>query len=156
MGFIGSHLSNILEQTSVPSWRNIKRGSMVYANYNSEKTGKSSMKLYLVLHPYYGPDLKMHVLDMDYISPDRLKKYLIKHTLQKAPIEESFRGRKYSRLEFKRSEMDMYNIVIRPLINDGFGPSYRTIFPMNLTKIKLVHYEFLEGKKTQGKVVDNE
>ena len=146
-GFTGTHTSNILDSVPVPSWRNIKRGQLISAKYKSGNTAVAKPRLYLVLQTFFPKvDGKMHVLDLDYISPDRLKKKLMKHVIGNAPLEETFRNKTFTRLEFKNSEKDLYNVVIKPLVNDGFGPSYRTIFPQNLKNIRILNYEWFEGK----------
>ena len=50
--YLGSHKTNILEEISVPSWRNIKRGDIISARYKNLE-GKSELKIYLVLHTYW-------------------------------------------------------------------------------------------------------
>ena len=143
--FLGTHKTNILEQISIPSWREIKRGDIISARYKNLEN-KSEVKMYLVLHTYWPKaDGKMHVLDLNYINPAVLKSKLLKHTVQKKPITESVKGKQYTRLEFKKDEKNFYNSVIRPLVNDGFGPSYRTIFPNNLSSIRIIDYEWIEG-----------
>jgi len=145
-GYTGSHKTNILEAISLPSWRNVKRGQIISATYKN-KDGASKPKLYLVLHTFYpATDGKMHVLDLDYINPKVMMNKLIKHTVQKQPLSETFRAKTYTRLEFKNDEKDFYNTTVKPLVNDGFGPSYRTIFPQNLTKIRIIDYEWAEGR----------
>jgi hypothetical protein len=148
--FLGSHKTNILEAISIPSWRNIKRGDIIHARYRNLE-GTSVEKIYLILHTYWPKaDGKMHALDLSYINPLVLKNKLLKHTVQKQPISESFRGKTYTRLDFKKDEKNFYNSVIKPLVNDGFGPSYRTIFPENLSSIKLVDYEWSENKSADN------
>ena len=148
MGFLGTHRQNILNEVVLPSWRNIKRGEIITGNYRSETTNKVKFKMYIVLHTYWpsGADGKMHVLDMDYISLPRLKGKLMRHTMQKEPLQEIHRGKTFTRLDFRLDERNLYKSIIKPLINDGFGDSYRTIFPMNLTKIRAVNYEWDENK----------
>lgn len=154
--FYGTHKTNILEEISVPSWRNIKRGDIISTRYTNLE-GKSEPKIYLVLHTYWPKtDGKMHVLDLSYVNPMVMKSKLLKHTVQKQPISESFKGRTYTRLDFKKDEKNFYNSVIRPLVNDGFGPSYRTIFPQNLSSIKLVDYEWTEGKAEDSQGIKTE
>lgn len=144
--YFGSHKTNILEEISVPSWRNIKRGDIISTRYRNIE-GRSDLKIYLVLHTYWPKvDGKMHVLDLSYVNPMVMKNKLLKHTVQKQPISESFRGKTYTRLDFKKDEKNFYNSVIRPLVNDGFGPSYRTIFPQNLSSIRLIDYEWFDSK----------
>lgn len=151
--YLGSHRGNILEEINLPSWRNIKRGDIIYANYRSESTKRVEPKLYIVLQTYWPKaDGKMHVLDLNYIAPEILKKRLLKHTVQKQPLEEKFGKKTYTRLDFSQDEKSFYESVVRGLIKDGFGPSYRTIFPMNLTKIRVIDYEWFDNRTedTQG------
>jgi len=155
--YIGSHRGNILEEINLPSWRNIKRGELISANYKSETTNKSEPKFYLVLHTYWPKqDGKMHVLDLKYISPDMLRKRLMKHTIQKRPLEENFGKKTYTRLEFKQDERNFYNSVIKPLFDDGFGPSYRTIYPMNLTRIRILDYEWYDSRSENNQGITDE
>ena len=156
--FLGTHRANILEEITIPSWRNVKRGQIISATYRSETTQKTSPKMYLVLHPQWPKNAsgKMHVLDISYIKPINLKKKLINHTVQKKPLEETFRNKTYSRLDFGPEPRDLYRTVVKRLINDGFGPSYRTIIPQNLSKIRAIDYEWYDSKQEDAQGVTKE
>ena len=148
MDFLGAHRANFLNQISVPSWRNIPRGSLVYCQYRKEKG--LAQKLYLILDvKSFGREQLIHVLDLKYVNPSILEGRLMKHTIQKMPLQETFRGKVYTILEFKKGEMTFYKSTIKPLINDGFSHSYRTIDPTKMSSIKLVAYEWKEGKKKE-------
>jgi hypothetical protein len=148
--YLGTHKSNVLEEIAIPSWRNIKRGQIITATYRSDNTGKSEFKMYLILHPLWpkadAVNGKMHVLDLKHIQPKNLRIKLMRHTIQKRPLEESFRNRTFTRLDFGPEPRDLYRTVIKKLVNDGFGPSYRTIDPKNLSKIRVIDYEWFENK----------
>jgi hypothetical protein len=148
--YLGTHRGNILEEVAVPSWRNIKRGQIISATYRSDNTGKTEFKMYLVLHPLW-PKAdaikgRMHVLDISYITPINMRNKLMRHTMQKQPLEETFRNKTFTRLDFGPEPRDLYKTVIKRLINDGFGPSYRTIIPQNLSKIRVIDYEWYDSR----------
>jgi hypothetical protein len=149
--YLGSHKANILNSVAVPSWRNIKRGQIITATYRSATTNETYYKMYLVLHPLWpkadAKNGKMHVLDITYITPINMRNKLMKHTVQKQPLQETFRNKTFTRLDFGADPRDLYKSVVKPLVNDGFGPSYRTIIPQNLTKIRVVDYEWYDNRK---------
>lgn len=156
--FLGTHRANILEEIGVPSWRNIKRGQIISATYRSDTTAGTSFKMYLVLHPQFPKNAsgKMHVLDISYIQPINLKQKLLKHTVQRKPLEETFRNQTFTRLDFGPEPRDLYRSVVKALINDGFGKSYRTIIPQNLSKIRIIDYEWYDSRQEDRQGVTKE
>lgn len=145
-GYTNTHQSNVLDEINIPNSK-IKRGMMIKVRYQKQ-SGETKNGLYLVLDPNY--KARMHVLDLDYISPQMLKTKLFKHTKYKQPLMETINGRQYSRLEFSANSRNIYQSVISNLVNDGFGPSYRTLIPTKITQPRLVSYEWFESGTRQG------
>lgn len=154
-GFTTQHIANFIDLIPV-TWNQVPRGSLIKARYKSEEKGTIEKKLYLVLDPLNSMDHKMHVLDLDFISPKLLKQRLFKHTLQKEPLEEQLKNRTFTRLDFVKDPLDIYKIIIKRLINDGFGPSYRTIWPKNLSSVNVIHYEWYDKRKDDQQGITQE
>ena len=146
MDYLGVHRTNFLDLIPIPSWRNALRGSMLYCQYRTEKGSEPKFYLLIDTKSFIREQL-IHVLDLKFINPSIIENRLMKHTVQKMPLEESYRGKPYTRFDFKVTEKYFYGATIKPLINNEFANSYRTIDPLKLSSIKLVNYKWKEGRK---------